>query len=211
MKKALFTPRELVLLILLAGIQFSHIVDFMIIMPLGPALMKSLDANASQFGFLVGAYNFAAGVSAFVASLYADRFDRKKLIIFLYIGFTLGTFSCSITDHYYSLLIMRALTGVFGGVLTSIVFAVISDLFEDKRRGAAMGILMTGFSAASVLGVPIGVWLGAKFNWQFPFMCIAGISVLGIIAVSFVLPSLKGHLESTGAQLGPQQAFTAKY
>ncbi len=195
----MFNRKEKILLAILAIIQFSHIVDFMIMMPLGPQIMRLFSIPPQKFGFLVSSYNFAAGLSGLLASFFIDKYDRKKALLFVYVGFALATLSCALSKEYSSLLFSRALTGVFGGVLNSLILSVLSDSFESSRRGSAMGILMTSFSFASIMGVPMSLFLANHFSWHAPFVFLGLISLLIIFVAGFTLPSMNQHLK------GPHQ------
>src|SRR5215467_3383012 len=140
------------LVALLALVQFTIILDFIIMSPLGAILMPALNISAAQFGVAVSAYAFSAGISGVLAAGFADRFDRKRLLLFFYAGFTLGTMLCAIAPNYHVLLIGRIVTGLFGGVIGSVVLAIITDLFALQLRGRAMGFLQTAFAASQVLG-----------------------------------------------------------
>ena len=151
--------KEKLLLLVLAAVNFTHIMDFMIMMPLGPQLMKLFQITPQQFGFAVSSYSITAGISGFIAAFFVDRFDRKKLLFFAYIGFVIGTFSCAWAPNYALLVGARILAGLFGGMIGAQVLSIVSDTFGYERRASAMGILMTAFSLASVAGVPAGLWL----------------------------------------------------
>jgi hypothetical protein len=175
--------KERLLLLSLAAVNFTHIMDFMIMMPLGPQLMDIMQITPRQFSLAVSAYGITAGVSSFAAAFFVDRFDRKKILLFAYIGFLLGTFSCAFAPNYELLVAARVLAGLFGGMIGAQVLAIVADTFEYERRATAMGVLMTAFSAASVAGVPAGLWLAARFSWHVPFLAIGllGIGVLGMV------------------------------
>ena len=187
--------RELWLLITLAGIQFTHIVDFMVMMPLGPQFTKLFAISDAQFGLLVSAYTFAAGASGLLSSLYIDRFGRKKLLLALYVLFALATLSCSLAPTYEALLLARVAAGTFGGVLSSLSQTILGDVVPFERRGRAMGIVMSSFSAATVAGVPLSLFLAAHVSWHAPFVAIA--AVCGVLAVFAwrTLPPLTDHLQ----------------
>jgi predicted MFS family arabinose efflux permease len=185
---------ERLLLLTLALIQFTHIVDFMILMPLGPQLMRLFSISPREFGLLVSAYTFAAGISGFFSAFVVDRFDRKKVLIWLYAGFGLGTLACALAPTYSVLLAARILTGCFGGGLTAAGLAVIGDTVPMERRATAMGIVTSAFSAASVLGVPLGLYLASAFDWHAPFLFLAGLSVVVFALIFKGIPSLKEHL-----------------
>ena len=173
------TPRrELWLLLTLAGIQFSHVLDFMILMPLGPQLNVIFGINDAQFGLLVSAYTLAAGASGLMASLYIDRFGRKRLLLALYVLFAGATLACGLAPGYGFLLGARIAAGLFGGVLAALVQTIVGDIIPFERRGRAMGVVMTSFSVSTVAGVPLGLFLAAQLGWHAPFFLIAGPCVI---------------------------------
>ena len=189
------TPRrELWLLITLAGIQFTHILDFMIMMPLGPQFTALFGISDAQFGMLVSAYTLAGGLSGLLASSYVDKFDRKRLLLVLYILFALATLACGLAPSYASLLVARIAAGVFGGVLSSLSQTIVGDVIPYERRGRAMGIVMTSFSVSTVAGVPIGLFLAAHLGWHAPFFGIAGLCALLVVFAGMTLPALNAHL-----------------
>ncbi|EMI21961.1 Major facilitator superfamily MFS-1 [Rhodopirellula maiorica SM1] len=188
---------ERLILLVLATVQFITIVDFMIVMPLGPQLMRVLHINPAAFGLIVSSYTFAAGVAGLVASATVDRFSRKSAFLVLYAGFILGTLLCGLAPNYGTLVFARILTGAFGGILGGISMAIIGDVFPDSRRGRATGAMMTGFAIASVAGVPLGLVIGNHFGWNMTFIALAlsGVPVLFIAA--YALPSLDAHFGET--------------
>lgn len=187
------TRSEILLLLVLAAIQFTHIVDFMILMPLGPQLMRVLDIEPQQFSLLVSCYTLAAGLSGLAASFYIDLFDRKKVLFMFLVGFCIGTFACSFANDYLFLLIARSLTGVFGGVLTSIVMSIVSDAFEYSRRGTAIGIIMSAFAVASILGVPFGLYLANLSAWETPFFVLGFVVIFLLLLCYFFIPNQDAH------------------
>ena len=191
--------RERLVLFILAAVQFTTIVDFMIVMPLGPQLMRMLKIGRPEYGLIVSSYTFAAGATGLVASSIVDRFARRTTFLILYAGFLLGTFLCGIAPTYYTLLGARIATGAFGGVLSGMSMTIIGDVFPDERRGRATGSLMSGFAFASVAGVPLGMYLGTDYGWHVPFiaLAIAGIPVL--LLTPFAMPPLKGHVDKAHA------------
>lgn len=186
---------EKALLFTLAIIQFSHITDFMILMPLGPQLMKEFDILPNQFALLVSTYTFSAGISGFIGAFFIDRFDRKKALVLMATGFAVGTLSCSFMNSYELLLIARALTGMFGGVLGALILSIIGDSIPNERRASAMGIVMASFSAASVVGVPIGLFLANLSSWQFPFLVLGILASATLIPVLLFIPKMVGHID----------------
>ena len=159
-----FSRYQSLLIALLAFVQFTVILDFMIMSPLGAIIMPALSITAAQFGVAVSAYAFSAGISGILAAGYADRFDRKRLLLFFYLGFTAGTALCALAPNYHVLLLGRIVTGLFGGVMGSIVLAIITDLFALKLRGRVMGFVQTAFAASQVLGIPVGLFLSNHWN-----------------------------------------------
>ena len=187
--------RELWLLLTLAGIQFTHIVDFMVMMPLGPQFTQLFNISDAKFGLLVSAYTFSAGASGLLASFYIDRFSRKKLLLTLYVLFAVATMACGLAQTYDTLMLARIAAGAFGGVLAALAQTIVADVIPFQRRGQAMGIVMSSFALASVAGVPIGLFLAAQFNWHTPFFAIASVCVLLTIGAYITLPPLADHLK----------------
>ena len=179
---------------LLAFLQFTIVLDFMIMGPLGALLLRDLHISTQQFGLVVSAYAFSAGLSGVLAAGFADKFDRKKLLIFFYTGFVLGTLFCGIAPSYWFLLSARIVTGVFGGVIGSISMAIVADLFPVEVRGRVMGTVQTSFAASQVLGIPLGVFLSNRWGWHAPFLMIVVVSsAVGVILVTRVQP-INAHL-----------------
>ena len=185
---------EWLILFILAAVQFTTIVDFMIVMPLGPQLMRTLEIGPAQFGLIVSSYTFAAGVAGLVASSIIDRFARRTTFVVLYAGFLLGTLLCAFAPNYQALVAARVLTGAFGGILGGMAMAIIGDVFPENRRGRATGWLMTGFSFASVAGVPLGLFLGTNYGWQVPFVALAIGGIPALLLTPLALPRLDAHV-----------------
>jgi DHA1 family inner membrane transport protein len=183
------------LLLLLAAVQFTHIMDFMIMMPLGPQLMRDLAVSPAQFSVLVAAYSVTAGIVGLLAAPFIDRHDRRPLLLITYAGFILGTLACALSHTYASLLVSRAVCGAFGGVSGSLVLAIVSDVVPPERRATGMGIIMTAFSAAAALGVPFGLYLAHAFVWETPFFLLAGIATVVWALLLAKAPSVRGHLD----------------
>lgn len=181
---------------LLAAVQFAHIVDFVVLMPLGPTLMLDFNISPAQFASLVSSYNFSAGAAGLLFSTIADRFDRKKLLDLCMVGFIVGTILCGLAPTFSLLLAGRILTGVFGGVLNILVFALVTDLVPFARRGNAMGTVMASFSIASVVGIPIGLAIADAFSWHWTFFFIALVSTFIAVAGNRILPSSPGSQEA---------------
>jgi predicted MFS family arabinose efflux permease len=188
------------LLLLLAAIQFTVIVDFLIIMPLGPQYMRVFGITPGQFGIIVSAYAISAGISGIVAGLFLDRTDRRTALLWLYLGFTAGTLLCAFAPGYLLLVGARIVAGAFGGVTGALILAIVGDVIPDERRGAAMGMVMSSFSVASICGVPLGLLLASHLSWHVPFFALAGLSALVLLAMTRVMPSLRGHLHHAADQ-----------
>src|SRR5882724_2765135 len=193
--EALLEPfTERLLLLSLASINFTTIVDFIIIMPLGPQYMRVFSISPAQFGIIVSSYAISAGIFGIAAGFFLDRFDRKRALLTLYTGFTLGTLFCALAQTYPALVAARALAGAFGGVTGALILAIVGDVIPEHRRGAAMGLVMSAFSIANICGVPLGLMLASSFNWHVPFFALAGLSVVILVILGRVMPSLRSHL-----------------
>ncbi len=169
--------------------------DFMVMSPLGDMLMKSMELTTKQFGFAVSVYAFSAGTSGLLTAGFADRFDRKKLLLFFYVGFIAGTLFCGLSTTYFMLLAARIITGLFGGVIGSISMAILADLFPLQQRGRAMGFIQMGFGASQVLGIPISLYIANLFGWQSPFLMIVGLATIIWLTVMLKLQPVTKHLE----------------
>ena len=172
----LSTRRERVLLWLLAGLQFTHLLDFMILSPLAPQFMRLWGITASQFGYLVSVYALAAAVAGLGATFVIDRFDRRAVLLTVYALFVLATVACALAPGYWWLMVARALAGASGGIVGSVVMAIIGDLIPAERRGRAMGVVLSAFPLVSVLGVPVSLLLANHLGWHAPFFTLAAIS-----------------------------------
>ena len=169
--------------------------DFTIMIPLGPKLIALFHLQPIQFSYMVASYTIAAGIFGFFGSLLVDRYDRKKALLFCYLGFILGNISCATANDFYTLLFSRTLTGAFGGVLTSIIYAMVGDLIPYERRAAAIGKILLAFSFTSLLGVPVGMYLANNLHWQSPFMMLSVLSCSFFFLGMKMLPSLTGHID----------------
>jgi predicted MFS family arabinose efflux permease len=190
-----FTGYQKFVIALLAFLQFTIILDFMVISPLGAILMPALKIGPSQFGIVVSAYAFSAGISGLLAAGFADRYDRKKLLLFFYGGFVFGTLLCGIAPTFPILLAARMVTGVFGGVIGSIVFAIMTDLFPLEKRGRVMGFLQTAFAASQVLGLPAGIFFSNLWGWHAPFLMIVAVSSAVGVIIQLYLRPIDAHLK----------------
>ena len=179
---------------LMAFLQFAVIIDFMIMSPLGALIMPALEITPREFGLAVSAYAFSAGISGLLTAGIADRFDRKKLLLFFYVGFVAGTLWCGLAESYPTLLAARIVTGLFGGVIGSVLMAIATDLFPPNLRGRAMGLIQTSFAASQVLGLPVGLYLSNHWNWHAPFLAIAGFGAVGGLIIAWRLRPVADHL-----------------
>jgi predicted MFS family arabinose efflux permease len=189
-----FSRYQSLLVALLAFVQFTVILDFTIMSPLGAIIMPALDITAGQFGVAVSAYAFSAGISGILSAGFADRFDRKRLLLFFYVGFTLGTALCALAPNYHVLLLGRIVTGVFGGVIGSVVLAITTDLFSLQQRGRVMGFVQTAFAASQVLGIPVGLFLSNHWSWHVSFGAIIILSIAAMAAVAWLMQPVNAHL-----------------
>lgn len=178
----------------LAAVQFTHIVDFMILMPLGPQLMRVMGISPGQFALLVSVYTMSAALASLAAAFYTDRFDRRKTLVFLYAGFIVSTLLCGIAPGFAALLAARAVAGAFGGVAGATVHSIIGDAVPEERRGAATGMIMSAFALSSILGVPAGLFLAAHYTWRTPFLALVLISLPVLVAAWKLIPPMRGHL-----------------
>ncbi len=189
-----FTRYQWLLVALLAFVQFTVILDFTIMSPLGAIIMPALDISPAQFGAAVSAYAFSAGISGILSAGFADRFDRKRLLLFFYAGFTLGTALCALAPNYHVLLLGRIVTGLFGGVIGSVVLAITTDLFSLQQRGRVMGFVQTAFAASQVLGIPAGLFLSNHWSWHVSFGAIIILSIAAMAAVALLMQPVNAHL-----------------
>lgn len=201
-------PAEWALIVLLAAINFTHILDFVIVMPLGDQLRHALEITPRQFGFVVSAYGVAAMTAGVLASAVVDRFDRKTVLLSAFAGFILATLYCGVAGDYEHLLLARGLAGAFGGVAASGIMAVIGDVFPDHRRGKAIGAVTSSFAVASIIGLPIGLTLATwSGRWGVPFLAIAGLGAVVWVVAAWRLPSLTRH--RSGPRVNPLTQFAA--
>jgi predicted MFS family arabinose efflux permease len=189
-----FTSYQRFVIGLLAITLFTVVLDFMVMAPLGDVMMKSLQISASQFGVAVSAYAFSAGISGLLTAGFADRFDRKKLLLFFYIGFAVGTLFCALAPNYPLLVLARIVTGIFGGVIGSIAMAIVADVFSLQQRGKVMGFVQMGFGGSQVLGVPVGLYIANAWGWHAPFLWIAVMAALIALTLFLVLKPVTEHL-----------------
>lgn len=193
--KLTFTSYQKFLMVILALLQFTIILDFMVISPLGDILIKDLGISTSQFGIVVSSYAFSAGGAGILAAGFADKFDRKKLLMFFYTGFILGTLICGLSNDYTLLLVARTVTGLFGGVIGSISLAIITDVFEVQQRGRVMGVVQMAFAVSQIMGIPIGIFLANHYGWHSTFLMIVILAIFILIAVFTKMQAINAHLK----------------
>ncbi len=186
--------QESILIGVLAAVNFTHIMDFVIMMPLGPQFFRAFQINTQQFSLIVSSYTFAAAISGIISSLFIDRYDRKNALLFLYAGFIIGTFLCAFAPTYPLLIGARIVAGAFGGVAGGLVMAIVADVIPVARRGKAMGMIMAAFSVSSVVGVPIGLYFANLFSWHAPFVGLAAMGLVVWIGALKVMPNIISHL-----------------
>ena len=194
MPTTLTPQRERYLLLTLAGIQFSHILDFMIMMPLGPILMKAFGIGTHEFGLLVASYSFSAAASGLFAATFVDKFERKRLLLVMFGLFGLATLACGLSPNYATLLIARGLAGAFGGVMGAMVQTMVGDLIPFERRARASSVVMSAFSISTIAGVPLSLYLATQFDWRTPFILIAGLTVFFMAIGAWILPEMRQHI-----------------
>jgi predicted MFS family arabinose efflux permease len=191
-----FSGYQKVVVGMLAFLQFAVILDFMLMSPLGALIMPSLAITPAQFGSVVSAYAFAAGVSGLLTAGFADRFDRKKLLLFFYTGFIAGTLWCGLAQSFETLLLARVITGLFGGVIGSVVLAIATDLFAPQMRGRVMGFIQTAFAASQVLGIPFGIYLSNHLSWHAPFLALAALGLCAGLLIAWRMRPVDAHLKT---------------
>lgn len=199
-KKPVFTRYQVLMIVLIALLQFTVVLDFMVMAPLGALLIRILHISPSQFGWVVSAYAFSAGISGILAAGFADKFDRKKMLLVFYTGFIIGTFLCGIAPDYASLLIARVITGLFGGVMFSINMAIVADLFALEVRGRVMGYVQTAFAASQAAGIPVGIFFATRYGWHMPFLIIVGFCLITYIGIVRWMEPVTAHLKERAAQ-----------
>jgi predicted MFS family arabinose efflux permease len=191
-----FSSYQKLIVALIAFLQFTIILDFMILSPLGAIIIPTLKITPAQFGLLVSTYAFSAGLSGLLASGFTDRFDRKKLLLFFYVGFVLGTLLCALAHSYHFLLFARMVTGLFGGVIGSVILAITTDLFDYRLRGRVMGIVQTAFASSQIIGIPLGLYLSNHWGWNAPFLLIVAVSLAVGVVIVLKMQPVNEHLKS---------------
>lgn len=190
------TKKERIILILLAGLNFTHFLDFMVMIPLNNYLVPYFDISTRQFSFLVSAYSISAAISGFITAFIVDNYDRKKILLFSYLGFLAGTIACGFASTYGLLLSARIVAGLFGGIIGAQVLAIIADIFTYERRGKAMASVSASFAIASILGVPFSLYLANIFkeDWHVPFLFVGTFGIILVPLIIRHIPAITGHI-----------------
>jgi predicted MFS family arabinose efflux permease len=186
---------EKLIITVLFFVQFTHMVDFVVMMPLGPKLVRAFALSPSQFSYVISSYAFSAAIMGLISSFFVDNYDRKKVLLFFYSGFLFANIFCALSVNYFMLVLSRILAGGFGGVLAGLTFSIIGDVVPEIRRGKATGIVMSAFGTASVIGIPLGLYLADHYDWHSPFWLISILSLLVIIITSIKMPAITGHIK----------------
>ncbi|MBS1772608.1 MAG: MFS transporter [Bacteroidetes bacterium] len=194
-EKYQFTGYQKFVIAALALTQFSVVLDFMIMSPMGDMLVKSIGLNTKQFGIVLSSYAFSAGISGFLTAGFADKYDRKKLLMFFYAGFIIGTILCGFAANYYLMVAARIFTGIFGGVIASISMAIVADVFPIQERGRVMGFVQMGFGVSQVLGVPLGLKLGYLWGWPAPFFAVGALAIIIFAMIGIKMQPITEHLK----------------
>jgi predicted MFS family arabinose efflux permease len=192
-------------LFLVSAVQFVNILDFMMVMPLGPDFAKDLGIPVTALGIIGGSYTAAAALSGIATSRFLDRFDRRTALAVTMLGLVIATALGGFAQGMPSLIAARALAGIFGGPATSLSLSIIADVIPAERRGRALGTVMGAFSVATVFGVPAGLELARLGSWRTPFLAVAALGLLVAAAAVFMMPKLKLHLD--GMMQRPQRPF----
>lgn len=193
-KERVFSRYQVFVIAVLSLLQFTVILDFMVLNPLGEILITKMNITTQQFGLVVSAYAFSAGISGILAAGFADKFDRKKMLMVFYSGFTIGTFLCALAPNYHFLLAARVFTGLFGGVISAIGMAIVVDLFQPQVRGRVMGFIQMAFALSQILGMPVGWELANRFSWHAPFWVIGILAAILGGAILLYMKPITEHL-----------------
>lgn len=186
---------EKLIIMVLFFVQFTHMVDFVVMMPLGPKLVRAFALTPTQFSYVISSYAFSAAIMGLISSFFVDNYDRKKVLVFFYTGFLMANVFCALSVNYFMLIFSRVLAGGFGGVLAGLTFSIIGDVVPEMRRGKATGIVMSAFGTASVIGIPLGLYLADHFDWHSPFWLISALSLLVIVVTVVKMPAITGHIK----------------
>jgi len=190
-----FTRYQYLILAIITLVFLTIVLDFMLMSALSAILLPKLEITTKQFGLLVSAYPISAGISTILLSGYADKFDRKKLLLFFYSGFLLGILFCTNAPSYQVLVVARIITGIFGGVVAPICFAIVIDLFEITQRGRAMGILQMASAGSQILGLPLALYLASEWDWRVAFGLVLFLGIIAVVLVFWKIRPVDKHLQ----------------
>lgn len=190
------TGYQILIIVVIAFIFFTIVVDYMMLPALSAILIPQLQITTQQFGLVVSAYAFSAGISALLATGIADRFDRKKLLLFYYGGFIMGMALCAISNSITALIVARVITGTFGGVVAAICFAIVADLFENDQRGRVMGYFQMSFAGSMVAGLPLALYLATNFHWHLTYWILLTLGIIILCAIIFKFRPIHEHLNN---------------
>lgn len=192
-----FTPYQIFLVATISLALFTVVVDYMTLPALSAILLPELKITTEQFGLIISAYAFSAGISGILTAGFADKFDRKKFLVFYYSGFLVGVILCAVVQNLTAFIIARIITGIFGGVVASICFSIVADLFATDQRGRVMGFVQMAFAGSQILGLPAAIYLATNFNWQFSFWAIAGLAAVVLIIIILKINPITNHLKNS--------------
>lgn len=196
------TPnKENLLILTLVAVQFTHMMDLVIMSPMSDMMIKALHIKIIDFSVVLASYSIAAGLAGIIGSFLFDKFDRRSVLIFLYTGFLIGTLGCGLATNYLFLLISRSIAGMFGGTLGAMIFSIVGDVIPHDRRGAATGKIMGAFALSSVIGIPIGLELAERFGWNAPFLFLTILCLIVFLMIIVFVPSINIHLKNQQLQL----------
>ncbi len=190
-----FSTYQIQLLVCIAGLLFTMVLDFMLLPAISAMVMPALDLSTSQFGYVVSAYSISAGTSALIFSTFADRFERKKLLMSVYTGFLIGILLSALAQGFWMLIAARIFTGIFGGVIAAICYAMVSEIFSLQQRGRAMGLLHVAFALCQVSGLPAAVFIASRYEWQMAYFIILSAGLLFLVLSLFIIKPIAGHLQ----------------
>jgi predicted MFS family arabinose efflux permease len=189
------TVSEPAVIFLIGAVQFVNILDFVMVMPLGPFFTEGLKIDPSYIGVVAGSYTGAAGVAGLMGGYFLDRFDRRKALAVSMLGLVFATAAGGLAAGLPTLILARVLAGIFGGPATSIAMAIIADVIPPERRGRAMGAVMGAFSVAQIVGLPLSLMAADLIGWRAPFLGVAAMGLVVVVGAVFFLPPIREHLE----------------
>lgn len=194
-------PNERLILLLLFLAQFVNILEFMMVMPLGPDFSKAVGIPLSKLGWVGSSYTFAAALAGIGGMFLLGRVPRKKALMVTLAGMSIGTFCGGLAQNAVMLLGSRVVAGIFGGPATSAAMGLVADHFPEHRRGKAMGAVISAFSVAAVAGVPISLQLSLWGGWRVPFFAVGILAFLVAVGVGLAMPPKNVAMPASRAAL----------